>query len=776
MRRLFFLITCCLLIVACTTNKTDYPHSIHFLPSDSSLIIQIDNPNTFKSSFNNNEFLSSFEEPLISERIFKIVEKLHPSQQIWISLQATKYTIAFKFSEQIQPKDSTHIFYNAIENQIDSATIQTDQWYYTKKQNHILISTDKNILMNDFKKENPLYSQLNPLIRSINSSKAATHLYIHSKHQNTPFEKLFGDQWKRSFSDWSVMDIQSTSQNNTFSGVSMSTQSNSILNLLSETQPLSNRIPEIVPATSKELNSYTFSNSALLRFTKAVDSLFLADIYEIGFMTTEKGIASGIFSYDIESTFETLETTPEVSIRNQMVYRILNSPLLNASFESFLPEFKPTFCSVIDDFMYFTESIETMEYLITQQQNKSTFIHSNAYLALVPQMTSESSFMVLNTISQNKQLQQVTTDKKFQLLSKQFKLAVFQATPQGNAFLTHIALQKSKGTIDETGVSERFQVKLDNDIATHPQFVLNHRTKSKEIVVQDTENNLYLISSEGKILWKKALDSKIQGKITQVDLYKNGNLQLAFTTEKMFIVIDRNGNIVTPFNKKFEDNLLPLAVFDYDKTLDYRFLLISGKQWIMLDRKGNTVNGFTKKTSDSLLFSPEHFRIGNKDYIAAMESNGTLLLLDRTGNTRIPVKERFPFSDNTIAVYEDTFTFTDQNGTLWHIDQKGGMRKVVKDLKNGHGFTATSKTIVTLSDNLLSIKGRTIEIDFGMYTKPEIYYVNNKIYITFTDTQTQKLYIYDSNSNLLPNFPIFGIGAAVIDLSLIHISEPTRRS
>lgn len=111
----------------------------------------------------------------------------------------------------------------------------------------------------------------------------------------------------------------------------------------------------------------------------------------------------------------------------------------------------------------------------------------------------------------------------------------------------------------------------------------------------------------------------------------------------MFIVIDRNGNIVTPFNKKFEDNLLPLAVFDYDKTLDYRFLLISGKQWIMLDRKGNTVNGFTKKTSDSLLFSPEHFRIGNKDYIAAMESNGTLLLLDRTGNTRIPVKERFLF-------------------------------------------------------------------------------------------------------------------------------------
>ena len=34
-----------------------------------------------------------------------------------------------------------------------------------------------------------------------------------------------------------------------------------------------------------------------------------------------------------------------------------------------------------------------------------------------------------------------------------------------------------------------------------PQFVKNHITKQKEIVVQDINNNLYLISNKGKIIW-----------------------------------------------------------------------------------------------------------------------------------------------------------------------------------------------------------------------------------------------------------------------------------
>ena len=53
-------------------------------------------------------------------------------------------------------------------------------------------------------------------------------------------------------------------------------------------------------------------------------------------------------------------------------------------------------------------------------------------------------------------------------------------------------------------------------------------------------------------------------------------------------------------------------------------------------------------------------------------------------------------------------------------------------------------------------------LDFGLYTPPEIFLVNNKIYIAITDLQTNKIYMYDSNATLRPGFPVYGM--SVIDV------------
>ena len=78
----------------------------------------------------------------------------------------------------------------------------------------------------------------------------------------------------------------------------------------------------------------------------------------------------------------------------------------------------------------------------------------------------------------------------------------------------------------------------------------------------------------------------------------------------------------------------------------------------------------------------------------------------------------------------------------------------------------TSKTLVTLSDNNLAIKTKkNYELDFGNYTAPKIFYLNDKIYITLTDLQTQKVYLFDSQSRLINNFPVYGNSS--IDLANI---------
>ena len=37
--------------------------------------------------------------------------------------------------------------------------------------------------------------------------------------------------------------------------------------------------------------------------------------------------------------------------------------------------------------------------------------------------------------------------------------------------------------------------------------------------------------------------------------------------------------------------------------------------------------------------------------------------------------------------------------------------------------------------------------------------MNNKIYVSVTDTQTNKIYMYDSNGIILPRFPVYGMSS-----------------
>ena len=67
-----------------------------------------------------------------------------------------------------------------------------------------------------------------------------------------------------------------------------------------------------------------------------------------------------------------------------------------------------------------------------------------------------------------------------------------------------------------------------------------------------------------------------------------------------------------------------------------------------------------------------------------------------------------------------------------------------------------------MNDNILSIKGKKVELELGVYTKPKIFYIYDKIYVSVTDIQNQKIYLFDSQAEPIPNFPVFG--SSLIDL------------
>ena len=70
-----------------------------------------------------------------------------------------------------------------------------------------------------------------------------------------------------------------------------------------------------------------------------------------------------------------------------------------------------------------------------------------------------------------------------------------------------------------------------------------------------------------------------------------------------------------------------------------------------------------------------------------------------------------------------------------------------------------------IKENNLKIKEKSVSLDFGSYTNPQIFYINNKIYVATTDKQAQQVYLYDSQSEAIPNFPVFG--QSLIDMDNI---------
>ena len=312
-------------------------------------------------------------------------------------------------------------------------------------------------------------------------------------------------------------------------------------------------------------------------------------------------------------------------------------------------------------------------------------------------------------------------------------------------------------------VTEINSIQLENELLNDPAFFSNHRTGGKDIVVQDVTNKLYFISSGGKILWTKKLKNPILGKVKEVDLLRNGKKQLAFTTKNNFYILDRTGRAVAPFPKKFRDDITQaLSVFDYDNNRKYRFVITQGKEVLMLDSKGKKVKGFKfEKSKSKIVFPPQHFRINSKDYITIAEENGKLNILSRLGKPRVTVSKAFDFSNTPITLEKSKLVVINKDNSKNSVGLDG--KTVTNKLEvTSYHFTVKGKTKVTLDDNLMRINGVLIELPFGIYTAPTISIVNRKTYISITETQENKVYVYNKSGSLLSGFPVYG--TSIIDL------------
>ena len=226
---------------------------------------------------------------------------------------------------------------------------------------------------------------------------------------------------------------------------------------------------------------------------------------------------------------------------------------------------------------------------------------------------------------------------------------------------------------------------LEGQVDFKPAFVINHYTRAKEIVIQDEDNNLYLINGAGRILWRVPLEEQINSGIYQIDFYKNNKLQLLFSTPNYIHLIDRKGNYVDRYPIKLRAPATNgLNVFDYDANKDYRFIIACSDHRIYLyDKQGSVLKGWGfDKTEGTVRQPAQHFRIGTRDYIVFSDEM-RVYILNRRGSVRVQPKKQFPVSTrNRITLDPSTagkgprWVITDAEGTIYSIYLDGTVSTV----------------------------------------------------------------------------------------------------
>ena len=536
---------------------------------------------------------------------------------------------------------------------------------------------------------------------------------------------------------------------------------NSKLSILRNISPSEIKTDKIIPNSFSSFFSFTISDSERFIFNfknylKADDlsteninfeSFNLID--EISFVEDqEKFLILGI------SNTEQLEDYFKLNdIDNLKDIKKINLGLdLKALINSFDQKTSFVYATLIDNALVITQSVSQIKKIINSKAIKDNLNSNSKYLSYKNQKSKKHSFFWVNNNSNSMDLNDYPFIGFSGILNENIALLDFD----------YSKLNQSKETNE---IFTEFFLTFENEINSDPIWLKNHLNNQYDFTFQDSENYLYYFSNKGNQYWKKKIPKKIIGDIKQIDIYKNGRLQIIFRTEDRLYVLDRNGNEVKELSFEIDsgENNMPISIFDYEKNRNYRFLVTNDNIIEMFDSRGKKVSGFKPNTFESsIIKSPVHIRIDGKDFIIVQLENGDLKILDRRGRDRINIDEQIQFSENSIYSYMKTFTTTDNQGYLVQIDLDGKLSKKNLNITSDNLIDIKNDNLVYISENILSIKGININLPFGRYSKPKIFNESSRMLIGISDFSENNIYLYEDNGELIKGFPLKG--NSIIDI------------
>jgi hypothetical protein len=532
---------------------------------------------------------------------------------------------------------------------------------------------------------------------------------------------------------------------------------------------------EIVIAFSDLKNLTREENTYVICKTKSkslAEESLLNLLSNYGSKTNQK-MSSFVFSYNVDA-----ETSCPIY---RMPVHFLPEKLFGALFAG---TGQCEYFTFINNYLVFANSIQALSKLIHNHILHKTLYNDIQYREFSEYLSSRSNFLLYLNIPRapvifsdylKKELQK-SINKQFNNLKKLQALAIQFSS--NNSMLYNNVFLKYQSVFREEAQTV-WESLLDTSIQFKPEFVTNHYNRSKEIFIQDLNNNIYLINAAGRILWKVQIPEKILGHVYQIDFYRNNKLQYLFNTKNYIHLIDRNGNNVERFPVKLRSRATNgISLFDYEKNKDYRIFVAGEDQKIYVyNKEGNVVKGWSFDRTEAIITKKiQHFRINNKDYIVFADRLKTYIL-DRRGNIRVKLNQTLPKSSNNNFIFENRtsksdprLVITDTKGTIHFIYFSGKVETLnIKEFSANHFFDYQDldgngyKDFIFLENGLLEVfrqnKSKMFSYDFNLPIdlNPVCYtFSGNDRKIGVVSGSENKIYLINNNGEMYKGFPLSG--------------------
>ncbi len=477
--------------------------------------------------------------------------------------------------------------------------------------------------------------------------------------------------------------------------------------------------------------------------------------------------------------------TSEIKIDKETSYKVYSLPfgsVFKTFFGNTFPEFKKQYVSFIDNFMIIGNSKNAISKFIHSNVLHKTLDNDMKFEQFTNYLSSKSNFYFYTNMFRSPKYiaeflnpnlkkglnENLNSFRKFQAFAVQFQ--------QNNDMIYNNLYLQYIPNIKEEAVTV-WESHLDTSINFKPVLVTNHYTKENEIFVQDLNHKIYLINKVGRVLWKLQLDEKINSEIYQVDYYKNGKLQFLFSTESKIHLVDRNGNYVERYPVDLRSpSTAGLAVFDYDKTRDYRiFIPCKNKNVYLYNLEGSLINGWNFGQTDNYVTNPiQHFRVSTNDYLVFADKY-RVYILNRKGEERVHIKNQFAKSVNNNFILETgndkpRFVTTDTSSMVKMIYLDGTVEsKQIEKYSSQHYFDYQDinadgfKDYIFLDKNKLEVykqdKSEIFDYKFDkkIESSPVYYYFSyDDRKIGIVSRTSNEIFLFNSNGSIYEGFPLKG--------------------